>query len=125
MDTICALSGNQACIAAGSMDSKPVLLQRKKCNRILAATIICGLAIIFVEFEAIIRTGEDIQIKFSGILDSAPADSWRKRDDGSCLGIDWNIFKCSSDLMPRPTRYLFAIKEVKPVPRRKPDVLGG
>ena len=87
--------------------------------------IIGRLAIAFVKFKRVICTREDVNIQLGGILDAAPADFRRKRDDGSGFSVDRNIFKVSRDIAPRSTRDLLARKEVEPGPSRVPDFSDG
>src|SRR5512134_2271911 len=125
MDAIDSLGGDQAGIATRSVNRESILLKREWRNGILAALVVSGFAIVFIELEAIVRAGENVEIEFFGILDSAPTHFGPERDDGSRFGEDGNIFEFAADRVPLSTRQLFSAKEIKPLPLRKPDLLRG
>src|SRR5687768_12124654 len=113
MNTIGALLRDQAGVATRGVNGECILLDREHGNCILASLIIRRLAIVFIELESIARAGENIEIKFFGVVDSTPTNLGPERDDSSRLGEDGNIFKCYFDLAPTSALPLFAVKEIK------------
>ena len=69
--------------------------------------------------------GENVNIQLGWILDAAPSDFGRKRDDRPRFGIDGNILEPNSDIAPLSARNLLASKEVGLRSRWQPDSLNG
>ena len=107
------------------MDSEGIVLQFKTCDGIFTALVVSCFTIVFVKIKRVISTWEDVNIQLDGILDSAPADFRRKRDNGTSFGVDGNIFESCFNIPPRSTRNLLARKEVEPGSSRVPDFSDG